>query len=54
MLSAAVLTAAEVDQALRAINERREEVRSDDVDGQDLRSRVDAVMDHGVHADKGG
>src|SRR5919202_4057536 len=35
--SAAVLTAAEVDQALRAIDERSEEVRSDDVDRQDLR-----------------
>ena len=48
--SAEVVAAAEVDQALRPVDERGEQVRCDDVDGQDLRAGVDAgVVDHRVH-----
>src|SRR5204863_4474371 len=48
--SAAVLAAAEVDEALRAVDERREQIWGNDVDRQHLRAGVDAgVVDHGVH-----
>src|SRR5206468_4794490 len=39
---AAVCAAAEVDEALRLVDERGEQVGGDDVDGQDLRAGVDA------------
>jgi hypothetical protein len=46
----AVHAAAEVDQALRAVDERGEQVRGDHVDGQDVRPGIDAgVVDHRVH-----
>jgi hypothetical protein len=45
-----VAAAAEIDEALRAVDERREQVRSDDVDRHHLRPGVDAgVVDHRVH-----
>jgi hypothetical protein len=45
-----VLAAAEVDEALRTVDERGEQVGSDDVDRQHLRSGVNAgVVDHSVH-----
>jgi hypothetical protein len=48
--TAAVHAAAEVDQALRAVDERGEQVRGDHIDGQDLRSANHAgVVDHRVH-----
>jgi hypothetical protein len=48
--SAAVHAAAEVHQPLGAVDEGREQVRGDDVDGQDRPAGVDAgVVDHGVH-----
>ena len=42
--SAAVLAAGEGDQPLRAVDERGEQVRSDDVDRQDVRLRGRGAM----------
>jgi hypothetical protein len=48
--TAAVHAAAEVDQALRAVDARGEQVRGDDVDGQDVWPATDTgVVDHRVH-----
>jgi hypothetical protein len=48
--SAAVHAAAEVDQALRAIEKRGEQIRRDHVDRQDARPAHDTgVVDHRVH-----
>jgi hypothetical protein len=48
--TAAVHAAAEVDQALRAVDERSQQVWGDHVDGQDMRPADDAgVVDHRVH-----
>jgi hypothetical protein len=48
--SAAVHAAAEVDEALWTLDERGEQVRRDDVDGQHLSAGEDAgVVDNGVH-----
>jgi hypothetical protein len=45
-----VLAAGEVDQPLGAVDEGGEQVRSDDVDRQDVRAGVDAgVVDYRVH-----
>src|SRR3954469_12217422 len=46
-----VVAAAQVDQAAGAVDERREQVRSDDVDRHHVPAGVDAgVVDHGVEA----
>src|SRR4051794_8099990 len=48
--SAVVITAAEVDQAMRTVDERGEQVRGDDIDGQNSGPGVDArVVDHRVY-----
>jgi hypothetical protein len=45
-----VRAAAEVDEAFRPVDERREQVGGDDVDRHHLRTAVDAgVVDHRVH-----
>jgi hypothetical protein len=45
-----VYAAAEVDEALWTLDERGEQVRRDDVDGQHLSAGEDAgVVDNGVH-----
>jgi hypothetical protein len=49
-----VAAAAEVDEARRAVDERGEQVGSDDVNGHHLRAGVDAgVVDDRVHAAQG-
>src|SRR4051812_23498251 len=49
--AAVVLATREVDESLRAVDQRCQQIRRDDVDREDGRARVDAgVVDDGVHA----